>query len=76
MLKKILIITGTKTLSKAEQTEILGGGLSSDPISGGGGGSGGGGTNDPMPCFCIIFGQANLVPCNSTCPDGTQPFCP
>ncbi|MGH1383537.1 hypothetical protein [Kordia sp.] len=76
MLKKILSISGTKTLNKTEQVKVNGGLFNPDPISGPGGGGGSGGNNDPMPCFCIIFGQATQVPCNSTCPNGTQPFCP
>lgn len=77
MLKKILSINGAKTLHKIEQVKVYGGRVSPDPISGDDdNNNGGGGSNDPMPCFCIRLGQAYQVPCNSTCPDGSQPLCP
>ena len=75
MLKKILKIDGTKSLSKEKQSAMQGG-LSPDPITGPGGGGGSGGNNDPMPCYCFTSRGLTQVPCNSTCADGTQPICP
>ncbi|WP_430411743.1 hypothetical protein [Kordia sp.] len=75
MLKKILQINGTESLSKTTQKEINGG-LSPEPITGPGGGGGSGGNNDSMPCYCFTFRGLTQVPCNSTCADGTQPICP
>ena len=62
------------TISKHDQKSIAGG---MDPIvpigGGGGGGTGGGGGHR---CVCFINFRVVDVPCDSTCPDGTTPFCP
>ncbi|NAS31428.1 bacteriocin [Flavobacteriaceae bacterium R38] len=81
MLKSILKLNGVKELEKKELKKISGGGFGCDPIDGGGGSGGSGGGNGGGPtCFCLIPGFSptgfivDIVPCDSTCPDGTDPF--
>ena len=64
---------GTK-ISKRDQKSIAGGTDPIAPIGPGGGGGGGGGHT--VRCVCFINFRIVDVPCNSLCPDGTQPFCP
>ncbi len=64
------------TLNKNDQKVISGGGFSGVPIAPiDEGGTGNGGGNNPV-CVCFISGSAVQVPCDSTCPNGTKPFCP
>ena len=81
MLKNILKLKGVKSLTKNQLKNIAGG---TDPIDGEGGGGSGGGNGSGTICFCLVPGidPNSPVPgfivlrvaCNSTCPDGTDPF--
>ncbi len=31
---------------------------------------------DNHDCYCFFKGTFVLTPCDGTCPNGTQPFCP
>jgi len=84
MLKKILKLNGVQELNRKELKKISGGGFGCDPIDGNGGGGSGGGNGGGPICFCLVPGidpnspvpglVVLRVDCNSTCPDGTDPF--
>ncbi len=68
-MKKQILNLG-RVLNKAEQRLIIGG---TDPISGEPGG--GSGTTDVQMGVCIVNGRILSVPCDSVCPNGTDPLC-
>ncbi|NOQ27169.1 MAG: hypothetical protein GQ564_17550 [Bacteroidales bacterium] len=66
-MKKQILNLG-RVLSKAEQKLIVGG---TDPISGSGGGS----STVIQMGVCFVNGRIISVPCDSLCPNGTDPIC-
>ena len=64
------------TVINKQDQKLISGGMDPDPIGPldpPGGGHGGGNTHR---CVCFINFTVVDVPCDSTCPDGTTPFCP
>lgn len=85
MIKSILNLKGVSVLNKMEQKKLIkGGGRGCDigppgcpciippnhPCLGGGGGNGGSDTGT-----CFTSSGTIQIPCDQTCPDGSQPFC-
>lgn len=75
-MKKSILNVG-KTLNKAQQKLINGGGPD-DPISGFPGSGGGSGSGSGISCFCLMNKHGGFYPiyvdCNSLCADGSTPL--
>lgn len=69
-MKNLKELKGAKMLSKSEQRLISGGHtLPFDNHGEGGDGS------DVKKGVCLVKGKFVETPCNSVCPDGTDPLC-